>query len=145
MPQSATKHDVKNALQNPFADDLLATQPWRYDRDSIEDVQTEQDLLVRVIIGKVVTVVEEIDAVLAAIPVESVGLREFNDEMWMEAAIEELKKKEAVKGLVTWKAMKGVAVDYVEMKKRIGRWDTEWEGEKRVPMLDLMTGEEVVG
>ena len=142
--QTITKHDVKNALQNPFADHVDTQRPWRYDRDVIEHVGDEPGLLARVIVGKILVPVEEVEATLVATPVKDNGIGDFDDEMWVQAAVEELGKAGAVKGLVRWGAMKGVAVSYVEMKKRIGRWEPGWRDGK-IPMLDLMTGEEIVG
>ncbi|KAF2646200.1 hypothetical protein P280DRAFT_464435 [Massarina eburnea CBS 473.64] len=143
------KHHIKITLQNNISGEI--SQPWHYEHIGIEDVQKEPRLLVRVIIGKVTVSVDEVDKILAAMPiyqevdVQQRVVKRFGCMTWVESAVQELGKRDAVKGLMKWEAIKGVAVDYVEMKKRIGRWDIGWQGEKRVPLMDLMSGEEVVG
>jgi hypothetical protein len=151
---SATKHHVKNTLQNVSGE---LTQPWRYERLAVPDVRLEQRLLVRVVIAKVTTTTttsspEELDRILEAVPVYQVDDdgpnrgQSFTCLTWVRAALEELRTQGAVAGLGEWEAIQSKALEYVERKKtEEGRWSADWKGEVGVvPMLDLLTGREVV-
>lgn len=148
---SATKHHVKNTLQNGSGE---LTQPWRYEHLAILDVRLEQRLLVRVVIAKVTTTMssEALDRILEAVPVYQVDDdgpnrgQSFSCLTWVRAALEELRTHGAVAGLGEWEAIQSKALEYVERKKtEERRWSADWKGEIGVvPMLDLLTGREVV-
>ncbi|KAF2253518.1 hypothetical protein BU26DRAFT_515866 [Trematosphaeria pertusa] len=144
---SATKHHVKNTLQNISGE---LTQPWRYERLAISDVQLEQRLLVRIVIAKV-TSPDALERILEAVPVYQIDdpdrakAQSFTCLTWVRAALEELGRQGAVAGLGEWEGIHKKALEYVERKKDMGRWDAGWKGEAGVPMLDLLDGREVVG
>jgi hypothetical protein len=147
---SATKHHVKNTLQNVSGE---LTQPWRYERLAVPDVRLEQRLLVRVVIAKITTTTspEALDRILEAVPVYQVDDhgpnrgQSFTCSTWVRAALEELRTQGAVAGLGEWEAIQSKALEYVERKTEEGRWSADWKGEIGVvPMLDLLTGREVV-
>ena len=50
LANSATKHHVKNTVQNISGE---VSQPWRYERLTISNVQLEPRLLIRIIIAKI--------------------------------------------------------------------------------------------
>ncbi|OAL56809.1 hypothetical protein IQ07DRAFT_617321 [Pyrenochaeta sp. DS3sAY3a] len=143
---SATKHHVKNTLQNISGE---LTQPWRYEHLVISDVQLEQRLLVRIVIAKV-TYQDALEKILEAVPVyqadgpDQVKGQSFNCSSWVRAALEELGRQGAVAGLGEWEEIQKKALEYVERKKEAGRWSSDWNGEVGVPMLDLLDEREVV-
>lgn len=150
---SATKHHVKNTFQTTSSGEV--TQPWRYERLTVPDVMQEQRLLVRVIIGKVVTSTDGLEGILEALPVYQVDeigvggdgkeiVKEFSCRTWVRDAVEELVQQGAIIGMGTWDEMREKAEDYVRRKKARGRWEVGWEGKPGIPMLDLSSGEEVV-
>ncbi|KAF1915358.1 hypothetical protein BDU57DRAFT_518296 [Ampelomyces quisqualis] len=144
---SATTHHVKNTLQNISGE---LTQPWRYERLAISDVQLEQRLLVRVVIAKV-TSPDALERILEAVPVYQVDdpdqakAQSFTCLTWIRTALEELGVQGAVAGLGEWEEVQKKALEYVETKKDMGRWSAGWKGEAGVPMLDLLDGREVFG
>ena len=143
---SAIKHHVKNTFQNVSGE---LTQPWRYERLAISDVQLEQRLLVRIIIAKV-TSLDALERILEAVPVYQIDdpdqekAQLFNCLTWVRAALEELGGQGAVAELGEWEGIQKQALEYVERKKELGRWSVGWKGEAGVPMLDLLNGREVV-
>ncbi|KAF1959320.1 hypothetical protein CC80DRAFT_533484 [Byssothecium circinans] len=143
---SATKHHVKNTLQNISGE---LAQPWRYERLAISDVQLEQRLLVRIVVAKV-TSPDALDRILETVPVYQVDdpdqakAQSFSCSRWVRAALEELGRQGAVAALGEWEEIHKKAVEYVERKKEVGRWSAGWKGEVGVPMLDLLDGREVV-
>jgi hypothetical protein len=148
-PEPVTKHHVKNTLQNING---VVSQPWRYERLHIEDVQREDRLLARIVIAKLLVSVKDVEEIL-----KEIRMRQFDDVepgrefeafscvTWVRDVVEELGKRGAVKGISGWESVKAVAGDYVGMKKGMGRWDVGWRGGMRVPMLDLLTGVEIPG
>lgn len=143
----ATKHDVKNTLQNISG---ALTQPWRYERLAISDVQLEQRLLVRIVIAKV-TSPDALERILEAVPVYQIDgpdqakAQSFTCLTWVRAALEELRVQGAVSELGNFEGIQKKALEYVERKKEMGRWSAGWKGDVGVPMLDLLDGREVVG
>lgn len=144
---SATKHHVKDTLQNISGE---LTQPWRYERLAISDVQLEQRLLVRIVIAKV-TSQDALERILEAVPVyqadgpDQAKAQSFTCLTWLRAALEEVGRQGAVAELGEWEGIQKKALEYVERKKEAGRWSAGWKGEAGVPMLDLLDGREVVG
>jgi hypothetical protein len=143
---TATKHHVKNTLQNVSGE---LTQPWRYERLVISDVQLEQRLLVRIIIAKV-TSLDALERILEGVPVyqtddsDQAKAQLFSCLTWVQAALEELGRHGAVTNLGEWEGIQKRALEYVEKKREVGRWSADWKGEGGVPMLDLLTEREVV-
>ena len=143
----ATKYHVKNTLQNVSGE---LTQPWRFERLVISDVQLEQRLLVRIVIAKV-TSLDALERILDAVPVyqlndpDQAKAQAFSCLTWLRAALEELRVQGAVAKLDEWEEIQKKAFEYVERKKEMGRWSADWKGEVGVPMLDLLDGREVVG
>ncbi|KAF1843271.1 uncharacterized protein K460DRAFT_288373 [Cucurbitaria berberidis CBS 394.84] len=144
---SATKHHVKNTLQNTAGE---VTQPWRYERLAISDVQLEHRLLVRINIAKVISP-HALERIIEAVPVyqiddpNQIEARSFTCLTWVQATLEALRSQDVVTGLGEWVNIQKAALEYVERKMEVGRWKADWKGEQRVPMLDLRSGREIVG
>jgi len=144
---SSTKHHVKNTLQNIHGE---LSQPWRYECVAIPDCNVEQRLLARVVIAKVVVPIGDLEKTLTAVPVyqeddvEVVDGRVFSCRTWVRDALEELGKQGVIVGLTDWEHVQRRALDYVESKRKVGRWDVTWGGERGVPMTDLLSGEELI-
>ncbi|CZR61146.1 uncharacterized protein PAC_11042 [Phialocephala subalpina] len=143
---SATKHHVKNTLQNVSGE---LTQPWRYERLAISDVQLEQRLLVRIVIAKV-TSLDALERILEAVPVyqtddpNQAKAQLFTCLTWVRAALEDLGRQGVVAELGEWEVIQKKAVEYVERKREVGRWSAGWKGEVAVPIFDLLNGREIV-
>ncbi|PVI03237.1 hypothetical protein DM02DRAFT_588347 [Periconia macrospinosa] len=144
----ATKHHVKNTLLPQTISGELPTQPWRYERLAISNIQLEQRLLVRIVIAKVTSSLDALERILETVPVyqtddlDQVKAQSFNCLAWVRAALDELRvaRGGVVDGLGEWEEIQAKAVEYVERKKEVGRWRGVG-----VPMLDLLDGREVVG
>lgn len=147
LANSATKHHVKNTVQNIAGE---VTQPWRYERLAISDIQLEPRLLVRIIIAKI-TSSDTVERILGAARVAQIDdsnqaeAQSFSCSTWVHAALEELSRQGAVVGLGEWEEIQKKAVDYVERKRAAGRWNGGWKGEAGVPILDLLDGRELFG
>ncbi|PGH02263.1 hypothetical protein AJ80_08888 [Polytolypa hystricis UAMH7299] len=141
---SATKYHVKNTLQNISGE---LTQPWRYERIAISDIQLEHRLLVRVVIAKV-TSPDALERILEAVPVYQIDdtnqadAQSFTCQTWVRAAVEELGKQGAVAKLKEWDSIQKNALEYVEKKMKEEKWNGVWKGEAGILMLDLLTGRE---
>ena len=157
VPRSATKQHVKNTLETISRGSGL-TQWWRYECVIIPDVPNERRLLVRVVIGKTIpsshNETQLVDTILAAVPVYQVDDAKYDAEAelaftcrtWFRDALADLRDQ----GVVSmgprgeWMDIEMKALDYVERKKREGRWSGDWKGDVGVPMLDLLNGREIV-
>ncbi|KAH7346109.1 hypothetical protein BKA66DRAFT_321797 [Pyrenochaeta sp. MPI-SDFR-AT-0127] len=143
---SATKHHVKNTLQNISGD---VTQPWRYERVVISDVQLEHRLLARIIIAKVIDL-DVLERTIEAVPIYQVDdpnqgeASSFTCLTWVRAALEALRGQCVVTALGEWMEVEKQALEYVKRKNEEGRWKAEWKGTAGVPMLDLLEGRELV-
>ncbi|KAF2158610.1 hypothetical protein M409DRAFT_30890 [Zasmidium cellare ATCC 36951] len=144
----ATKHHAKNTILSIPGQ---ISQPWRYERVDIPDVTLEQHLLVRVIIGKVTTSLDQVDEILKGIPVYQVDdpdrakAESFNCRAWAGVALEELKKQGAVTMLEgDWAEIERRAKEYLGKKREQGRWSKDWKGQPGVPLMDLIEGRELV-
>lgn len=143
---SATKHHVTNTLQVVSGE---AIQPWRYECLAVADVQLEYRLLVRVIIAKVITP-DALERILEAVPLYQIDdsnqaeAQSFCCSTWLQAAVTELGKQKAITELGEWEEILNKALNYLEKKREMGRWDREWKGTAGVPMLDLLDGTEIV-
>ena len=141
------KYHVKNTLQNV---DGEISQPWRFERISIPDVDFEQRLLVRVVIGKVRDQ-DLIEELLKTTPVYQTDdpdrararARAFNCVTWVRDAIEALKGIQAVSSLLSWEEVEREALGYVRRKKEEGRWSAG-QLDNKIPKLDLLEGREVL-
>jgi hypothetical protein len=137
---SATKHHVKNTLQNING---VISQPWRYERVAIPDTNLEQRLLVRVVVAKVILPIDELERIVETLPVyrddevERMEGKVFSCKTWVRDVLDELVKHGAIAGYPGWEWIERKASDYVEAKMSAGRWDASWDGAKGVPMLDL--------
>jgi len=128
------------------------TQPWRYERIALSDTQREQRLLVRVVIGKVTVAPEVVDAILQAVPVYQVSDERgrapdgaaFSCLTWVRDALEELRGRAAVAGLLGFEVIQERVLGFVERKREEGWWDAGSKREVGVPVWDLLDGKEVV-
>jgi hypothetical protein len=145
LANSATKHHVKNTVQNISGE---VTQPWRYERLAISNVQLEPRLLIRIIIAKI-TSPDTLEGILGAARVYQIDdsnqaeAQSFSCLTWVQAALEELSRQGAVVGLGEWEEIQKKAAEYVERKRAAGRWNGDSKGEVGVPMLDLLNGREI--
>lgn len=144
----ATKHHVKNTVQNIAGE---VTQPWRYERLAISNVQLEPRLLSRIIIAKI-TSPDTLEGILGATRVYQIDdsnqaeAQSFSCSTWVQAGLEELSRQGAIVGLLgEWEEIQKKAVEYVERKRAAGRWNGGLKGEAGVPMMDLLKGREIVG
>ena len=144
-----TKYHVKNTLSS--IEGRQVTDRWHYETKSIPDVTQEHLLLARFIIAKVIAPEDTIDDIIGAVPITQVdflGLptdpSPFTCRTWAQAAVEGLKRQGVVAGLDDWEVIQEKAVEYVERKKKEGRWRAGRLGKVEVPMLDLLTGKEIV-
>ncbi|KIW70682.1 hypothetical protein PV04_02927 [Phialophora macrospora] len=145
--RTATKHHVKNTLQNISGE---LRQPWRYERIAISDVRLEHRLLVRVVIAKIISV-DTLERTLEGLPIyqiddsDQMKAQSFNCLAWVGAALEALGEKGVLAGLGDWDWIQRRSLEYVEGKNELGRWSANWPGEVEVPVLDLLDGKEIVG
>ncbi|KAE8333796.1 hypothetical protein BDV39DRAFT_165237 [Aspergillus sergii] len=143
----ATKYHVKNTIEN--IKDCIS-QPWRFERAVIDDINPEPWLLACVVIGKVVSQ-EQVERVFGATPVYQVDDPDkdkalaFDCRSWVVEAVERLRKSDVVSSLLDWETLERRAVEYVEGKKRMGRWNAGQDAsvKLRVPIMDLVTGSEI--
>ena len=143
------KHHVKNTLQ---VDSLgKATQPWRYERTIVPDVESEQRLLVRVIIAKVAKSGDHVQRILKGVhvqrldDVDEIKAQSFTCRTWVSDALHELSKQEAVIGRSEeWESLEQKALEYLRGKREQRRWSGTWKGGAGIPLMDLLTGREVV-
>ncbi|EGP85619.1 unnamed protein product [Zymoseptoria tritici ST99CH_1A5] len=142
---TAIKHHALNTLQQTSQGGLA--QPWRYERTEVE-IANERRLLALVVVGKVICAQETLDSVLEGIPIYQVddedeeAAKSFNCISWAQAAIDKLHRVHAINGLGDWQNIQDLALEYVERKKKQGRWDET--SRKGVPTLDLLSGKELV-
>jgi hypothetical protein len=126
------------------------SQPWHYERIIISDCNVEQRLLARIVIAKVVAAVQDLEKVVEAVPVfqnddvEASDGRVTSCRTWVRDAIQEMARQDVVLRLSNWEKIQEKALQYVERKKEIGRWDLSLEGKKKVPMMDLSSGQELI-
>ncbi|OGM51334.1 hypothetical protein ABOM_000309 [Aspergillus bombycis] len=146
-PLPGTKHHVKNTIEN--INDRIS-QPWRFERAVIEDINLEPRLLVCVVIGKVLSL-ENVERVFGDTPIYQVEDPDqekalaFDCRSWVVDAVERLRKSDGVSSLLDWGMLERRAVEYVEEKKRMGRWNAGQDASPklRIPIMDLITGAEI--
>jgi len=63
---------------------------------------------------------------------------------WVHAALDDLRNSGKVSGLLPWEEIEKSALDYVERKKKEGRWTAGWAGSVVVPTMDLLEGRELL-
>ncbi|OQO13235.1 hypothetical protein B0A48_01463 [Cryoendolithus antarcticus] len=143
-----TKHHVKNTLL--IDDSGQATAPWRYEKVVIDDLESEQRLLVRVVVGKVIGTANEIQRLVGSVPVAdakelvSEASETFNCVSWVRDVYRELVTQRAVAArYADWDEVQRQAVEYVDRKREAGRWDGRWKG-SGVPLMDLLEDKEIV-
>jgi hypothetical protein len=142
-----TKHHAKNTLLVDSSG--AATAPWRYERVITDGLEREQRLLVCVVVAKVLVTVDELERVLAGVPVGVNGGEGegdmFDCRMWIRDAWTELRTRGAVSAEIeTWDEVERLAKWFVDLKRSEGRWDGSWKGDDRVPTIDLLSGKEMV-
>ncbi|CAK3794073.1 Hypothetical predicted protein [Lecanosticta acicola] len=144
----ATKHHVKNTWQ--VDDSGGMTQPWRYENVVVTDISTELRLLARFVIAKVsASSPDQVQGILESVPVDNaeLGAREFSCRTWIRDAFEELRRHGAITTgkLESWEDVQREALEYLEKKRRQGRWESSWKGVGGdIPLMDLIGGREVV-
>ncbi|EME78768.1 uncharacterized protein MYCFIDRAFT_199889 [Pseudocercospora fijiensis CIRAD86] len=147
--RSVTKRHLLNTLQNI---DGVVSQPWRYERISIKDYTSENHLLARIVVGKVLTLNPEndIEQSLGPLPIyqeddeDQAKANLFGCYAWCRAAVEQLGKDDVVSLKGSWDELELGALKFVEKKKADGRWNGEWKGPAGVPMFDLFTQTEIM-
>ncbi|KAB8275537.1 hypothetical protein BDV30DRAFT_207610 [Aspergillus minisclerotigenes] len=143
----AIKYHVKNTIEN-IKDRI--SQPWRFERVVIDDINPEPWLLAGVVIGKVVSQ-EHVERVFGETPVYQVDDPDkdkaltFDCRSWVVDAVERLQKSDVVSSLLGWETLERRAVEYVEGKKRMGRWNAgqDTSVKLRVPIIDWVTESEI--
>jgi hypothetical protein len=145
LPAStAIKHHALNTLYKTPSGEV--GQPWRYER-SVVDPAHERRLLVQIIIAKITCAEDVVDEIMRSVPVyqvddEDEAAKDFNCVAWARAALEELRRRGAVKGAKDWPQIQMLAMEYVQQKRDEGRWSGN--AQEDVPTLSLLTDEEVV-
>ncbi|KAE8136018.1 hypothetical protein BDV38DRAFT_250410 [Aspergillus pseudotamarii] len=146
-PRPATKYHVKNTIDN--INDRIS-QPWRFERSMIDDINLQPRLLVCVVIGKIVSQ-EHVERMFGDTPVYQVDHPDkekalgFDCRSWVVDAVERLRQSGVVSSLLDWELLERKAVEYVEGKKRMGRWNAGQDVSAKlgVPIMDLITGSEI--
>lgn len=148
MEGPLAKHHSKNTLQIDASGE--ATAPWRYEQTTIDKIESESRLLVRVIIAKVLKPGDRAALVLDNIPVHQInGVDNADSEIftcrtWARDELLELRKQGVVSTeLGGWEDVERMALQYVDRKREQRRWDSAWTGSTEVPTMDLLEGKEV--
>jgi hypothetical protein len=137
----AMKYHSKNILQNA---DGVVSIPWIYAAEPINP-NSDARLLVRVLLGKV-TDQKRFEALMESVPVIQDD-PSFRCVEWVQTAVEKLAGSDVVKcsGKLEWDTVKRTALDFVERKKKEGRFDVGWKGNAGlVATYDLHLGKEIV-
>ncbi|KAK8166662.1 hypothetical protein IWX90DRAFT_433415 [Phyllosticta citrichinensis] len=143
------KHHVKNTLQ-VASDGSGATQPWVYEHARLASLHEEPRLLLTVAVGKLVESVDKVAAILERVPfcqgggADDEGTQEFDCVEWVRRAVELLRETGAVSGLMEWDGVGEKAMAFLRREREGGRWDAGGDGERRIPVLELIGGAERV-
>ncbi|KAF2490457.1 hypothetical protein BU16DRAFT_530945 [Lophium mytilinum] len=140
LVSSATvKHSVHNKLTFT-TEGLNPVTPWRYERVEIDDVRIEDDLLVRVIVGKVWSTAT-LKMFIGMVPVPVDGAGGLSSQTWVRDVLGWARKWT----VGSWDEMEKKALEYVERKKKEGRCGAGAENwDLGIPLLDLHNGKEIV-
>jgi hypothetical protein len=144
-----TKHHVKNTL---LVDEHgEATQPWRYERTVISNIEAEPRLLARVIIAKVAKSSDEVQQILDGVPIYQVEdldkaeAQTFTCKTWVRDVLRALIGQGALAANAgEWDVVEREALEYLDRKQKQGRWDSTWKGASGTPLMDLLEGKEIV-
>ncbi|KAF2811034.1 uncharacterized protein BDZ99DRAFT_570307 [Mytilinidion resinicola] len=137
ISNSTVKHRVHNSLTFTI-EGLNPVTPWRYERVAVDDVRAEDDILVRVIVGKVWSTAT-LKMFIGMVPVPVDGAGGFSSRTWARDVLGEVRKW----CVGSWEEVEGKALEYVERKKKEGRCGVgQWE--RGIPLLDLHDGKEIV-
>lgn len=140
QPVPASKLHVKNTLQTV---DGQVLQPWRFERVELSDIAEDARLLACAVIGKVCSQAE-VETAIEQTPVDQIeGGGEFNCLTWVRDALERARLSSGVSGLLSWEVIQPGALEYVNTKKKQGRWDAG-QNTERTPVMDLLTARELV-
>lgn len=143
----ASKYHVKNTLE--VVNDQ-PSQPWRFEQTSLQDIAEDPRLLVAVVIGKVVSL-DTAEETLRQTPVYQIHDPDrekaltFDCRIWVRDALDGLRASDCVSSLVDWDTLDQRALGYMQQKKESGIWiaGRGESGKVGIPVLDLLTGEEV--
>jgi hypothetical protein len=147
-PIPATKYHVKNTLTNTGAG---LSQPWRFERSSLENLHDDPRMLVAVVVGKVLSL-EMVEEVFRRTPIyqrddpDRDRALEFDCRTWVRDALEGVRGSGGVSGLMEWETLEEQALTYVREKKAERRWTAgggSSSGEMRVALLDLLARREI--
>jgi len=144
-----TKHHVKNTMM--IDESGKAIQPWRYERTTITDVESEPRLLARIIIAKVAKSPDDVQRILDSVPIYQVEdldkdeAQTFTCKTWVRDVLRELSSQGALStNPGEWDVVEREALAYVDKKRAQGRWDVTWKGGSGIPVMDLLEGKEIV-
>lgn len=146
---STTKHHVKNTLQNTAG---LLSQPWVYETESITMLAKEPRLLARIVIAKLTTSIDGVNAIIRETAIYQVddasgkGLT-FDCVEWVRLAFEQLRKAGALaEPKLDWDFVREQSLHYVERKKKDGRWQIGWTGGNidSIATFDMLQSKEIV-
>lgn len=145
---AASKYHVKNTIQ--IIDDQVS-QPWQLEQFSTPDISHDPRLLICVVIGKIVSL-DMVEKLISQTPVYQVDhpdvekARSFDCLSWVRDALDRVRLSGAVSSLSDWETIYKGALEYVDSKKKEGRWDAgrACDDAHRIPVLDLLTGCELV-
>jgi hypothetical protein len=145
----ATKHHVKNTLQIDSSGE--ASQPWRYERTVVSNIEAEPRLLARIIIAKVAKSADEVQRILDSVPIhqaedlDKAEAQTFTCKTWVRDVLRELSRQGALAANVgEWVVVEREALAYLDKKRKQGRWDVTWKGGSGIPLMDLLEGKEIV-
>jgi hypothetical protein len=144
-----TKHHVKNTMM--IDESGKATQPWRYERTTITNIEAEPRLLARITIAKVAKSPVEVQRILDGVPIYQVEdldkaeAQTFTCKTWVRDVLRELSSQGALSANPgEWDVVERKALAYLDKKRAQGRWDVTWKGGSGIPLMDLLEGRENV-
>ncbi|KAI9808964.1 MAG: hypothetical protein M1826_003942 [Phylliscum demangeonii] len=143
--RQSMKHHCINLLQ--LGEGGTPVVIWTYEAKAI-DPHTDDRILARVLLGKIQPPErpDPLESVLAAVPARQDDAS-FNCAEWISLALRDLERVGLVRTkrpALDWGLAKKAASDYVGRKKREGRYDVDWKGDRsQVATYDLMLDKEI--
>jgi hypothetical protein len=139
--RETTKIHCKNIIQS--IDDAIMI-PWVYEAAKINH-RYDKQVLARVLLGELPRA-DLAERVFAESPVTQDDPT-FNCIVWVQQALSRLNQaKIAGTGIMfDWDSIEKTALEFVQMKKLQGRYETDWKGDSlEVATFDMIVGRETV-
>jgi hypothetical protein len=136
--RDSTKYHCKNILQAAHG---VVSTPWTVEREHV-NANADFRILVRVLLGKVPSTTAfdmYIDDVHWA--PDQPG---FSCVEWVRLALDQLRRS-GIANVPHWEKVERTALQFVELKKKEGRFEVGWHGDaSKVPTYDMLLKEETV-